>query len=142
MTNAYRALKDKQQKEVNEFPFIFAFSQAQLEKGMKEKGLDPSETDKLGSMGVGCFYLKKDKDKLKEMMSRQEKEMKDAIDADETGEGFIYDMFLFELANHEYGYTYDLEPTLDALGLTLKEVSANPKIRLGLEKARKAVLAG
>ena len=32
-------------------------------------------------------------------------------------------MFSYELANHEYCITYDIEPTLDALGLTLDEIN-------------------
>jgi hypothetical protein len=72
-----------------------------------------------------------------EMMERHEKEMQDAIDADATGEGFIFDMFNYELANHEYVVTYDVQDTLDYLGLTQEEVDADPKLRNGLNLAKK-----
>lgn len=49
-------------------------------------------------------------------------------------------MFCYELANHEYGYTYDLDPTLDALGLTIEEVRQNERLLHGLEEARKEVM--
>lgn len=66
--------------------------------------------------------------------------MQDAIAADKTGNGFIYDMFLYELANHEYCITYDYEETFDALGLTEKQVNADKRLIHGLQKARKDYL--
>ena len=62
-------------------------------------------------------------------------ELRDAIAEDETGEGFIYEMFLDELDNHEYGYTRDTEDTLYALGYTADEVLGNPRLKRGIEKA-------
>ena len=61
--------------------------------------------------------------------------MEEAIAADETGEGFIFEMCLYELDNHEYGYTMDTEDTLDALGYTVEEVLGNPRLKRGIEKA-------
>ena len=71
-------------------------------------------------------------------MSRLKKE--NAIAADTTGDGFIFDMFVYELANHEYCITYDLEDTLDALGLTPEEVNADKRLSHGLNKAIKTYL--
>lgn len=136
--NAYRELKDKQQKEINDFPMFFAFSKEQFEEGMKKLGLEPNETDKLYKLGgTGGFYRKSDSKALHDMFDRHEKEMAEAIAADETGEGFIYDMFDYELANHEYGYTRDVEPALMALGLTLDEINADQRLVRGLHKAHK-----
>ncbi len=42
-----------------------------------------------------------------------------------------------ELANNEFGYTYELDETLDALGLTLDKVKADKRLRKGLNKALK-----
>ena len=61
----------------------------------------------------------------------------EAIEADVTGEGYIYQMFAHELANHEYGYTYDLEETLDAVGLTAEQIKGNKALHHGLQKALK-----
>ena len=47
----------------------------------------------------------------------------------------IYEMFLDELDNHEYGYTRDTEDTLYALGYTADEVLGNPRLKRGIEKA-------
>ena len=61
--------------------------------------------------------------------------MEAAKAADEDGTGFLYQMFKYELDNHEYGYTGDLEDTLDCLGLTWEELKASPVMLKALDKA-------
>lgn len=139
--NAYKKLRDRQQEEMNAFPIGAAFSNEQFEKMMQEWGLTVHDTDKICSLGGGCFTRKSDKDAFLEMATRHGKERKDAIAADETGDGFIYDMFYYELANHEYCITYDYEETFDALCLTEEQVYADKRLTHGLEKARKDYLA-
>ena len=63
--------------------------------------------------------------------------MKTSINSDTTGEGFIFDMFSYELANHEYIVTWSLTDTLEALNLTLEEVSNNKSLSKGLKLAKK-----
>lgn len=138
--NQYRILKDRQQAEVNAFPFMFAFSQKQFDEGMVSRlGLQPTDTHLILSIGGGGYIRKTDRDALHEMLQRHSDEMQAAIDADETGEGFVLDMFEYELDNHEYSYTWDLEPTLDALGLTPDEVNADAKLLHGLHMARRRI---
>lgn len=139
--NSYLALREKHSKEINAFPFIFAFSKPQLYEGMKKLGLDPSETDKLYSYGGGGYYRKTDAPMLKEMGQRHNKEMRDAIASDTTGDGFLYEMFKYELANHEYVITYDVDDTLDACSLTLEEVEANPIMMKALALAKRDYMA-
>ena len=55
------------------------------------------------------------------------------------GTGYIYQMFLYELANHEYGYTGDVTDTLDALGLTEDEIANSKPLLHGLNKAIKEI---
>ena len=107
---------------------------------MQKWGLTVNDVDKICSIGFGCFIRKSDKEQFLEMSARFKKEMQDAIDADRTGDGFIHDMFLYELANHEYCITYDYEETFDALGLTHEQVNADKRLLHGLEKARKKYL--
>lgn len=141
MDNTYSILKQAHQKEVNEFPMAFAFSDKQFEEGMKKLGLKPTDTDKVYSFGnTGGFYKRTDAPKLKEMFDRHEREMKEAIEADETGNGFIYDMFVYELGNHEYIITYSTSDTLDALGLTHEEVKASQKLSYALDKAKRYII--
>ena len=37
---------------------------------------------------------------------------------------FLYEALVYELQNHEFGYTGDLEQTFDALGLTLDNLTS------------------
>lgn len=137
----YTELKSKQQKEMNAFPLGAAFSNKQFEEMMKRWGFSVDETDKICSIGYGAFIRKSDKAAFFEMLERQKKERDEAIAADKTGNGYIYEMFLYELNNHEYGYTYELEDTLDALDLTYEDVQKDKRLARGLEKARKKCLA-
>lgn len=138
MENRYKELRERQQKEFDDLPLGFAFGDKQFEEMMKGWGLDAKKDEdlaKIYSIGYGGYIQKKDSLLLHETRDRHDKEMKDAIAADETGEGFIFEMFLYELDNHEYGYTGDPEGALDALGYTADEVLKDPKLKRGLEKA-------
>ena len=138
--NAYQQMKDCQQKEFDAFPIGAAFSNKQFEEMMQKWGLTVNDTDKICSLGAGNYIRKTDKEALCALINRLNKEKQDAIAADTTGDGFIFDMFVYELANHEYCITYDLEETLDALGLTVEEIKANKRLHYGLNKAIKHYL--
>lgn len=137
--NQYKVLSDKHQKEINEFPISFAFSNQQFAEGMKKLGLSPDDTDKVYKLGEsGGFYRREDAEKLNEIFARHRKEMQDEIDNDPTGDSFIYDMFNYELSNHEYVVTGDVSDTLNALGLTYEKINNDKKLLHGLKKAIKA----
>ena len=69
-------------------------------------GLRPKkDLDKIARLPFGGFVQKKDVPLIRNTFSRHQEELQAAIDADPTGEGFIKDMFLSELENHEYSYT-------------------------------------
>ena len=138
--NAYQEMKDRQQKEFDAFPLGAAFSNQQFQNMMEKWGLTVNDTDKICSIGGGCYILKADKDALIALINKTATELKNAITADTTGDGFIFDMFVYELANHEYCITYDLEDTLDALGLTPEEVNADKRLSYALNKAIKHYL--
>lgn len=138
--NAYQQMKDRQQKEFDAFPIGAAFSNKQFEEMMQKWGLTVNDTDKICSLGAGIYIRKTDKEALCALINRLNKEKQDAIAADTTGDGFIFDMFVYELANHEYCITYDLEETLDALGLTVEEIKADKRLHYGLNKAIKHYL--
>lgn len=137
--NKYAELKNKLQKEFDEFPFGFAFSNEQFEKMKEELGV--KDNSELISIGAGGFIRKTDEKALDELINGKEKRMKEAIAEDKTGEGFIKDMFLYELANHEYCITYELDDTLYALDLTLEEIEKDPRLKLGLQLAKNEYLA-
>ena len=136
--NRYLELKERQQKEFSDFPMFFAFSDKQFEEGMRKFGLTVDDTDKIYKFGgTGGFYRRTDSKALIDMIERHDEEFEKAIAEDTTGDGFIFEMFDYELANHEYSYTWDIEPTLYALGLTIDQVNNNKLLLHGLNKARK-----
>ena len=134
--NLYAEMRKAQQEEFNSFPIGAAFSTEQFNKMMHNWGLDPeTDTDKIVKLYGGTFILKDDVQAFKEMCKRHKDEMDKAIEEDADGSGFIKDMFLTELNNHEYGYTMDTEDTLDALGYTADDIINNPKLKKGIELA-------
>jgi hypothetical protein len=127
----YQELKAKHQAEVGAFPLGFAFNQKQFEQMMAKWGLTPYDTDKIYYIGVGGYVRKSDVEAMHEMFARHEAEHKTAMQDDE----YLFSMFNYELANHEYGYTGELDDTLDALGLTIEEINTNPRMADALKRA-------
>lgn len=137
---SYRELRDRQQKEFNELPLGFAFSDKQFDEMMGKWGLAPEkDLDKIYRIPGGGFIQKKDHKHFHEVLDRHNAEMEAAKAADEDGTGFLYQMFLFELDNHEYGYTGEYEDTLESLGLTMKDVHKSVRLTRALEKAAKEI---
>lgn len=140
MKNQYQEMLARQQEEFRAFPMFFAFDEKQFNEGMHRFGLNPSDTGEvIAFAGTGGFYYKSDATKLHEMFDRHHKELQNAITADTTGRGFIYEMFVCELQMREYSYTGETEDTLNALGITPEELEASPQLRRGLELACKKV---
>ena len=129
----YRELKDRQQKEIDSFPMMWAFSEKQLKEGMEKLGV--KDMGELKAIAPSGFVRKTDYKALWDLIHRHQQELKDEIEADKTGEGFIYDMFYTELANHEYSYTMDLAEGIAACGLTVEQINADPALIRGLKKA-------
>ena len=138
--NRYADLKQRQQQEFGTFPMQYAFSNQQFAEGMAALGLKPADTDKIYKVPGGGFYRREDGSRLKTMMDRFDQELHEAVAGDKTGDDFIYEMFLYELENYEYGCTMDLSETLDALGYTPEDIQANPRLSHGLERARLEIL--
>lgn len=138
--NSYFDLQQKHQKIVNAFPMAFAFSDEQFKEGMEKLGLKPTDIGKVYSIGYGGFIKKSDAKAFSKMWDDIRKENQQAIDDDSTGEGYIKDMFLYELGNHEYCITYDLTETLEALELSLEEINKSKKLKHGLKLALKEYL--
>lgn len=140
MSNAYRELTERQQEEVNALPMKWAFSKKQFEQMMAEWGLTPgADNCKLLSIGMGGYILKSDRELIASTFKRHHEELAAAIAADETGEGFVLDMFRYELANHEYCITLDYTDALDAVGLTEDDLRQQPKLYKALRKACKEI---
>ena len=138
----YKELKDRQQAEINAFPFIWAFNERQLADGMRKLGLNPdTDKDKLCSIGGGGIIRKTDAEAMRAMFERHRRELQEAIAADKTGDGFIYDMFYTELANHEYSYTGDPTEALRACSIQPLQIEQDPRLNKGFCKAAKELEA-
>ena len=93
----YKEYREKSQKEFNELPIFWAFSNDQFKKAMEERGLTVNDTDKIYRLGSGGFYLKKDAQIIRDYMNKPDELpelMKDSA--------FAQDAFYYEMANHEY----------------------------------------
>jgi len=129
--NTYLQMKDRHQKEVEAFPMAFAFNNDQFKEGMEKLGFDVSDTKKILSIGGGGFIRRTDSDAYGAMFDRINAEEAEA----RKNNDYLFHMFAYELANHEYCYTWDLTDTLRSLGLTLDEVKANKQMNDALLRA-------
>ena len=116
----YTNIKTKHQKEVNEFQGIFfAFSNEQFTKGIAKLNLPKGE--KVVSIGGGGYIRKTKVDDFISMLERHKAERKQ-IKRDRK---LLLDSLIYELNNHEYGYTGDVQPALEALDLKLEDIPAD-----------------
>lgn len=136
MGNRYAEMKRDHEKRISDLPIFYAFNNKQFKDGMEKIGLKETDTDKIFKLhDTGGFYKKTDSKLIVGTFKACDKELCDAIEDDKTGDGFIYEMFLYELDNHEYCITYDVEETLDAIGITLDDVLESQSLLHGLKKA-------
>jgi len=142
MSSKYLALKTAQRAEFEAFPIQFAFNAEQFKEALSKLGATLEDTDKVCRLPGGGFIRKTDSAAFFAMIEKHHAEHWAEIAADTDGTGYIYEMFAYELANHEYNYTRDPEPTLDALGLTIAEVEANPVMSTAFKRAKAAQFKG
>ena len=116
--NKYLELKNKHEKELNEFPIKFAFGNEQFKEMMKDFGLTENDTDKIVSIGFGGYVKKENLKAMEELFKSQADEMKQAFNDDE----FLESAFNYEMGNHEYIITYDKADVFRALGLSIKSL--------------------
>ena len=136
--NQYKEMRERHQQIIHSLPIRFAFTDDQFKKAMESFGLTENDTDQVVSIfGAGDIVLEKDVPYILEQLKKNNKELQEAIAADKTGDGFIFDMFFYELGNHEYTYTRDVRPTLETLGITEDDLEKNPALLHGLQKACK-----
>lgn len=112
----YLELKEKHQKEVNDFPLGFCFSDKQAKEMFEKWGLSiDKDMDKISPIGYGGYIRKADIPAFNEMNKRHRKEMKMA----KKDDAFLIDGFMYEMGNHEYIYSQDDSAVLACLGMTL-----------------------
>ena len=116
----------------------FAFSDEQMKEGLERLGITKDEAV---GIGAGGFIRKSDLEAFKDMQKRWQDAEAEAIANDKTGEGFIKDMFVYELGNHEYSYTGDATDAIATLGLTYNKIQSDKALSRGFDLARKEVMA-
>ena len=142
MKESYKEFKERSQKEFNKLPLHFAFSEDQYKQKLAELGLTEEEAkEQLLTIPGGGFIKASDAELVTSAFNKYWYGMKEAIKEDLTGNGFIYQMFLYELQNHEFIITQDPEETLLTLGITEEQLNENPALKNGLEAAIKTINA-
>lgn len=133
--NKYVELKNRHQNELKQIQLIYVFNRKDLNDGLKKLGLKKTDVDKLIPLNGGCYTTIENIKKLNKLLKKQNKKLKDEIRKDKDGTDFIYDMFSYELANHEYTYTRDLSDTLNVLNISETDIKNNPNLKNGLKLA-------
>lgn len=136
--NKYLELTKKHQKEVNEFPIVYCFGDSEEKRKELMEKLGVDSLDEVVATGYGGYLTKENEKIFIELVKRHMQEIMDNYDDLD----FVVDMFVYELENHEYGYTGDIEDTLDALNLTLDEINANQTLVMGLKIALDKINGG
>lgn len=139
----YTEMKERHQSEVNALPLAFAFSHDRYLERLAAWNITEEEAKAGAIVGIGNggFIRASDRDLVISTFERIADEEAAAIAADQDGTGYIYQMFLYELNNHEYSYTGDIDETLDALHISNKDLAENPALLNGLNLALKAIHA-
>ena len=138
---SYKEMKERHQSEVSALPLAFAFDKAQYLRKLEEWNITPEEAQAGAVIGISNsgFCRAEDHAEIIATFKRIADEERAAIDADKIGNGYIMEMFITELINHEYSYTQDETETLEALGITAEDLIANKALVNGLELAIAAV---
>ena len=130
MSETYQELEARQQSELNAFEHIFfAFSNKQLEEGLKKLDTD---TKSIFSMGGGGYVLKSHAKDLDALFTRHQQELKEHRKSRKN----LLESLVYQLRNHEFCITYDTSDALEALGLALADIPKDI-----LNKAKRLALA-
>lgn len=136
----YLEIKNNNQKRFDDFSekhiyWVFAFSNKEFDEKLKEHNLTK---DNIISIGAGGFIKKEHKNLYLKEMNRLYKN--DAFIQVKNDDAEVKKAFIYELANHEYCITYNLDDTLDALGITFEELKNDERLLKIMNQARKEYL--
>ena len=144
----HKEMKETHQKEVNDFPFIFVFAftdkefiEKMAESIHKRKDCVIETMEDIASqvrgIGAGGYVFHEDYAAMIEMFDRHDKERKLLSKNNKK----LKEMILFEMNNHEYGYTRDPYDTLMALGKTEDDLKTDVQFASAWKKAEKKCFA-
>ena len=95
----YLDLKQRHQKEVEDFPIAYAFNGKQLKEAIEKLGATKQEVT---TLGYGTVIKKSDIPAFEELLEDHHHELKMAMKDKE----FAYEAFLYEMDNHEYAINW------------------------------------
>ena len=93
------------QKEFDDLPIFFAFSNKQLFEALEARGLTKDDTDKIYRLGdTGGFYLKSDAEIIRAYFNKDKNDqtLRDLM----RDHDFAVSAFRYEMDNHEYAINY------------------------------------
>lgn len=136
----YLEIKNNNQKRFNDFSekyiyWIFAFSNKEFDEKLKEHDITK---ENIISIGAGGFIKKEHKNLYLKEMNRLNKN--DAFMQVKNDDAEVKKAFIYELANHEYCITYNLDDALDALGITFEELKNDERLLKLMIQAKKEYL--
>lgn len=109
----YLDLKERQQKEFEDFPIAYAFNDEQLKEALNKLGATKEEC--ISVFGHGDIVKRENAKPLIDMLDRHTKELHKKMRDDVE---FAYAAFLYEMDNHEYAINWTAdEDVLDCLSL-------------------------
>lgn len=131
----YLELKNNNQKQFDEFSkkyiyWIFAFSDKQFDDKLKEHDLTKND---IISIGAGGFIKKEHKELYLKEINRLNND--DAFKQVKDDDVEVKKAFMYELANHEYCITYNVDDALEALGITIEDIKKDPRLKKLLNEA-------
>ena len=130
----YSQMKSRHQKAVDNLPMYFASGDRQFNELREKLGFETEEEmlNNVFTLGAGSIILKKDKELVMNTFEQNSKEMEKAMKDDD----FLLSAFEYELGNHEYIITYEIDETLDALGITPEEYSNSDRMKRIMKQAK------
>lgn len=129
----YQELKNKHEKEVNEYlkdTAFFAFSNEQLKEGMAKLNVSPE--NKIFELGAGGYMLSSARDGWHDLLRRQKQELKDFRQSRKN----LAQLIRTEMNNHEYIYNPDDDLILDVCGISKEEFSKDKNLQKIYKKVR------
>lgn len=95
----YLDLKQRHQREVEDFPIAYAFNAKQLKEAIEKLGATKEEVT---TLGYGTVIKKTDIPAFEELLEDHRHELKMAM----KDKDFAYAAFLYEMDNHEYAINW------------------------------------
>ena len=116
----YQEQKKRHSDEFGNFKgLFFAFSNEQLKEGMTKIGLTMNDVKLICSIGLGGYIKKDELADFRAMLKQHKIERKNRLKDEKN----LISALAYELSNHEYCITYDPTDALNALDLSIKDIS-------------------